>query len=146
MPEYYLRVYPGAVALSWKSQVGQYPERGEPGISYFAGRQDTDGREYPEPIHCLCWRDEEGILRGVLNYYAVDYPPWEVAGNVNVFVEPSWKHQGIGAALVSEAHRRWGINWTQQRYTREGLELAMRMIPRLEGSEWQREHGVSGDL
>lgn len=128
--QYILRVYPEAVAYSWESQVVQYPRLGAPGIQYYAGKDEN----HPVPIDCLLWRDEDGLVRGILNYYSVNYPPHERAGNVNLFVDPGHRRQGIATALVREANRRWGpINWSQQRYTAAGVELAYKLIRELGG-------------
>lgn len=125
MAEYRLDVYPDAEALPWWSQVQQYPEIGEPGISYFAG--EIEG--YDVPVDCLLFRDGEGRLRGILNHYAIDYPPWEKAGNVNVFVDPTAQRKGIGTALAREAQRRWGpINVEQQSYTLAGVALMKHLL------------------
>lgn len=117
--------YPVTIAetLSWDSQVRQYPVRGEPGIGYFAGDVSHAHPGKP-PIHCLLYRDENGYVVGILNYYEVDYPPWEEAGNVNVFVKRQNRRQGIGTRLVDEAKHRWGISHRGQRYSAEGAALA----------------------
>lgn len=126
---YVLRVYPEAVTYSWESQVEQYPRLGAPGIQYFAG--DVGALK---PVDCLLWRDEQGLVHGILNYYSIDFPPHEQAGNINIFIDPQRRRQGIGSALLREAHRRWGpIDWNQQRYTESGIELAARMIAELGG-------------
>ena len=118
---------------SWASQVWQYPEYGVPGLSYFLGRINRNGSTATDflgagqKVDCLLWRDEHGLVIGVLNHYPTDFP-LERAGNVNVFIEPSHKRQGIGTALVAEANRRWGpINMDQQRYTPEGAAFAERL-------------------
>ena len=104
-------------ALPWWSQANQYPPVGEPGIGYFAGVVYSD----KPPIHCLLYRGSLGILTGILNYYEVDYPPYEKAGNVNVFVKPNQQRKGIGTALVQEALRRWPhLKDHPQRYTAQG--------------------------
>lgn len=127
--QYVLQVYPDAITYSYESQVVQYPRLGAPGIEYFAG----DGG-FAKPVDCLLWRDDEGLVRGILNHYPVDMPPHEKAGNINLFIDPARQRQGIGTALVREANRRWGpINWNQQRYTKAGIELAYKLITELGG-------------
>jgi GNAT superfamily N-acetyltransferase len=106
-------------AFPWTSQERQYPRVGPPGISYFAGPVPEWGE-----VHCLLWRDDEGLLRGILNYYDKDMPPWEKAGNVNVFVDPAWRRKGIATQLCMEATSRFPIRLEGQRFTKEGAELA----------------------
>jgi GNAT superfamily N-acetyltransferase len=101
--------------LSWEGQAAQYPPTGEPGIGYFAGDAG-----YNKPVDCLLRRDGTGLLRGILNHYPVDMPPWEKAGNVTVLVQPGWRRNGIASALLDEARRRWPIDLTAQTYTDNG--------------------------
>jgi len=109
--------------LSWESQVCQYPPVGEPGISYFAGDVSDSFPDKP-PIHCLLYRAPRGILVGILNFYEVDYPPHEQAGNINVFVKANQQRKGIGTALVLEALGRWPqILSHPQRYSAAGVAL-----------------------
>lgn len=130
--QYVLRVFPDAITYSYESQVVQYPRLGAPGIEYFAGKDE----HHPVPVDCLLFRGEDGLIRGILNHYAIDYPPHEKAGNINLFVDPAHHREGIGTALVREANRRWGpINWNQQRYTAAGVELAHRLISELGGQQ-----------
>lgn len=103
-------------SYDWYSQVGQYPPRGECGISYFKGEVETISDGYY--VDCLCWRDDKGILRGVLNYFNAS-TPWERAGNFSVFTDPTWQRRGIASVLLREAMHRWTIDWNQD-YTPEG--------------------------
>lgn len=110
--------------LSWESQVNQYPQFAEPGIGYFAGEV---GRA--KPVDCLLWRDVTGRVRGILNHYPIDMPPWERAGNINLWVHPDWQRQGIGTALLTEAATRWGpFDPEQQQYTEAGEAFARHLI------------------
>lgn len=109
---------PDFALYSWESQERQYPETGPAGFDY--RRESAAGH----PVDCLLWRDEDGFLLGILNHYPEDVPPWESAGNVNVWIHPDRQREGIGTRLLREAETRWGpIDWEQQRYTRAGLEL-----------------------
>lgn len=106
---------PQAEVYSFASQAWQYAQFGVPGVSYYRGWLDV--RTY---VNCLLFRDEHGLLIGVLNHYPIGRP-LEKAGNVNIFIHPAHKRQGIGTALVTECIKRWGpINFDQQRYTPEG--------------------------
>lgn len=119
-----LRVYPDAVPYSWESQVAQYPRLGAPGVEYRTG--DTG---FAKPVNCLLWRDEDGLVHGILNHYPIDMPPWEKAGNVNVFVDPARRREGIATRLVREAQRMFGpIDFEQQRFTESGAALAVTLI------------------
>lgn len=117
---------PSHVALSWESQAQQYPRwrPGGWGLTYFAGVVDSD----LPPIDCLLYYSDTGYLVGILNHYSIDYPPWEKAGNVNVWVHPRWQRQGIATRLVSAAIGRWKIDLTQQRFTPEGRALAESLL------------------
>lgn len=105
-------------ALSWESQARQYPETGPAGFSYFPGETEAG------TVDCLLYRDISGTLLGILNYYPMDFPPWEKAGNVNMWVMPSRQRQGIGSALWKEACNRWDIALEGQRFTVAGARLA----------------------
>ncbi len=117
---------PSWTYLSWKSQLVQYDARGPRGISYFAAEVDDN----PHPIDCLLYRCKAGKLRAILNYYGVDYPPYEKAGNVNLWVAPRWQRRGIGMRLLEEADRRWQIDFDQQRYTEAGAALITAFLRR----------------
>ncbi len=79
------------------------------------------------PVLCLCWRDDAGLLRAVVNYYQQD-SPWEKKGNANTFVDPEWYGKGLGTTLLLEAIQRWGISLKQQRYTNQGAAFVSRLI------------------
>ena len=118
---------PDWAMLSWESQANQYPPFGEPGVSYFKG--DLPSGNY---VDCLLWRDQGGILRGILNHYPFK-SKWEEIGNINVWVQPGHRRQGIATALMEEAMNRWPIDMRQQRYSAEGaalVERLMRRVPR----------------
>jgi GNAT superfamily N-acetyltransferase len=113
------------LVYAWATQAPQYPPDGPPGISYFRGDVSPDVW-----VDCLLWRDEDGTLRGILNRYPTDIPPWEAQGNFNLWVDPDWHRQGIGTALITEADRRWSLDFEQQRYTLEGAALVARYLER----------------
>lgn len=119
-------------ALSWESQVVQYRDArvpSMPGITYYAGV--VEGR--PRPIDCLLYWDKVGgklRIVGILNHYPVDYPPWEKAGNVNLWVRRTHQRRGIGTALWEEAVRRWSVTLEGQRFTDSGAALANHLAER----------------
>lgn len=107
-------------ALSFTSQARQYPATGPAGIGYFKG--EIDATTY---VDCLLWRDTDGTVRGILNHYPTDLPPWEKAGNINIFIDPTMRRRGIATALLMAASQRWLVNLSQQRYTSEGRAFIM---------------------
>lgn len=123
-----LQIHPEMVAFSFESQVKQYPLEGEPNtIELYLGVQEG----FDVPINCLLFRDEVGEVRGILNHYPIDYPPFERAGNVNVFVDPTFRRRGVAIRLIQEAEDRFGpLDLEQQRLTREGYELVKSIIRR----------------
>lgn len=111
---------PTDAVLTWESQVMQYPVTGQDGIGYFEGVVDAN-----YCVDCLLWRGGLGEVLGILNHYPADFPPWERAHNVNLWVRTDAQRNGIGTALVLEALRRWpDIHLTAQRFTRAGKALA----------------------
>lgn len=101
--------------FAFAPQAAQYPQFGVPGVSYYKGVVSPKVW-----VDCLLWRDQHGVVLGILNHYSVAND-WEAVGNVNVFVHPDHKRQGIGTALVAECVARWGpINLEQQKFSPEG--------------------------
>lgn len=86
-------------------------------------------------VLCLCWRDDAGLLRGVVNYYQQD-SPWEKKGNANIFIDPEYCRQGIGTTLLLAAIERWGISLKRQRYTNRGAAFVSRLIQK-DLVQWQ---------
>lgn len=140
-----------ALAFDWDSQVVQYPEAGEPGISYFHG-------EVPETkgVDCLLYRGDDGKVIGILNHFPEDIPnPYydtpmgrmlgasryiERAGNYTVMVDPAHRRKGIGMALTREGVKRFGLDLLAQTNTREGAELDRAYLERY-GREDIRQKG-----
>jgi GNAT superfamily N-acetyltransferase len=104
--------------FSWKSQVRQYPAKGPRGLGYFPGPTEYG------TVDCLLYRSQWGDVIGILNHYPFDAPPWEVTGNVNIWIHPGHHRKGIATVLWTEAVRRWGVTLGQQRFTVEGAALA----------------------
>jgi GNAT superfamily N-acetyltransferase len=116
------------MAFAWESQAPQYPPFGPAGISYFKGVTFKDnGLPDDFYVDCLLWRDEAGVLRGILNHYPMGHT-LEEKGNVNIWVQPGWQGRGIGTALAREAMRRWPLNLKQQRFTPSGAKLAEKLL------------------
>jgi GNAT superfamily N-acetyltransferase len=111
---------------SWESQVVQYPPTGAPGIGYFAGELPGDAL----PVDCLLWRDETGVVRGILNHYPQDYE-LQKRGSLNLWVDPSYFGRGVATALVLESRERWpGIDPKAQRYTAAGAAFERALLER----------------
>jgi GNAT superfamily N-acetyltransferase len=108
--------------FSWESQARQYPVKHAPGVTYFAGVTPTG------TVDCLLYYGPNRRLWGVLNHYGQDFPPYEVAGNVNVFVDPARRRMGVGSALLREAWARWPFSADQQRYSEAGEALVRRLL------------------
>lgn len=104
--------------LTWESQVVQYPEIGTPGVSM------EEYHEWGIYFPCILWRDAQGRVRGILNYYpdgVGSNPTGELPGDFNIFVDPDWRGRRISYRLLDELCRRFEkINFKQQRYTVEG--------------------------
>jgi GNAT superfamily N-acetyltransferase len=141
-------------AFSWRSQARQYPASLSP-VTRFAvelhllarrrtivyvvassaeNRLLTAGevhrhRDAIPGIDCLLLYSASGRLQGILNHYPRDEPPYERAGNVNLYVHPDHRRQGIGTALLREAVRRWAVDPRRQRYSPAGYELAKSVWP-----------------
>ena len=130
---------PQEAMYSWDSQAVQYAEVGkEFGTPFSIVLFVPVG---PDIIHCLLHYDETGKLDGILNHYPNDIPPWEDAGNFNVWVRPDSFRAGIGKALVAEADRLWNLDFTQQRYTVSGAKLVASYLFEMNGHEFVDDDG-----
>lgn len=117
-------VIPDFAMYSWASQAMQYPASDEPGFVY--RREHTEAVRHP--VDCLLYYSEGGQLIGILNHYPEDIPPFEKAGNVNLWVHPDAQRMGIGMKLLAEADRRWTIDFNQQQFTLAGAALTRRYL------------------
>lgn len=123
-----------APMLTWESQVVQYPKRKGTFIDHFLG-----ATSYGDVDCLLFYKDDE--LLGILNYYSFNVPndllarlfgagEWmEEAGNVNIFIHPDHKREGIGTALLKLAEQKFRpINFAQQSYTDEGWAFVQKYL------------------
>jgi DNA-binding NarL/FixJ family response regulator len=107
----------GGEPWPFESQSRQFDEVGPPGLSYFKGT--GNGLKKGQWVDCLLWRDDSGKLKGIVYHYPQDLP-LEKKGNMNVFISPDSKRQGIASKLVAEAIKRYKVDLRQQRYSEEG--------------------------
>jgi DNA-binding CsgD family transcriptional regulator/8-oxo-dGTP pyrophosphatase MutT (NUDIX family)/predicted ABC-type ATPase len=123
----------------FKGQAKQFDKKGPPGLSYFKGT--GNGLQPGQWVDCLLWRDEKGILKGIVYHYPQDLP-LEKKGNMNVFISPDSKRQGIASKLVAEAIKRYDVDLRQQRYSEEGAAFINTFVRNLP----ENTNGVSGKM
>lgn len=124
-----------ALPYTFESQKIQYAEIGKPGVTYEhydEGMTNERGDIAEVPIDCWLWRDDEGILRGILNYYPQGSPiaianP-ERPGDFMVIVEKGWQRRGIATALMDACRQRWDVNFRQQHYTYPGAYFVYKYV------------------
>lgn len=126
---------PDEQMYTWDTQAAQYPPTGPPGVSYFRGTVNDEVH-----VDCLLYRDEDGQLVGILNQYPVEIPPFERAGDKNIWVHPEHRRQGIATTLLLEAWFRWGPrdspNPDGPRLTQSGVEFLTGLEERYRGSQY----------
>jgi 8-oxo-dGTP pyrophosphatase MutT (NUDIX family)/DNA-binding NarL/FixJ family response regulator len=125
--------------FSFKSQASQFDKKGPPGLSYFKG--EGNGLQPGQWVDCLLWRDDKGKLKGIVYHYPQDLP-LEKKGNMNIFISPDSKRQGIASRLVSEAIKRYDVDLRQQRYSEEGAAFINNFVRNLP----ENTTGVSGKM
>jgi GNAT superfamily N-acetyltransferase len=123
---------------TWDSQAAQYPPKGPPGISYFRGQLSEELF-----VECILCRDETGQLVGILNHYPADIPPFQRAGDKNIWVHPGHRRQGIGTTLLLEAWFRFGPRQNRDgpnpdgpRLTESGVQFLTGLEERYRGSKY----------
>lgn len=126
MPKYRATVTPMDGVLTFTNQARQYGDAVvEPGgITYYCGNLPAKPGEPFKWVDCLLRWNLDGELVGILNHYPQDCPPWEVAGNVTLFVRDDWHRRGVGTELWDEAVRRYGVTLDGQHLTPNGAALA----------------------
>ena len=118
----------GGEPWPFRGQASQFDKKGPPGFSYFKGT--GNGLQSGQWVDCLLWRDEKGILKGIVYHYPQDLP-LEKKGNVNIFISPDSKRKGIASTLLSEAIKRYNVDLRQQRYSAEGAAFVNNFVRRL---------------
>jgi curved DNA-binding protein CbpA/8-oxo-dGTP pyrophosphatase MutT (NUDIX family)/predicted ABC-type ATPase len=118
----------GGMPWPFKGQAEQFDKKGPPGFSYFKG--EGNGLRPGQWVDCLLWRDEKGILKGIVYHYPQDLP-LEKKGNVNIFISPDSKRKGIASTLLAEAMKLYDVNLRQQRYSTEGAAFVNNFVRRL---------------
>ncbi|WP_410661988.1 hypothetical protein [Amycolatopsis sp. lyj-84] len=107
-------------AFSWPAQASQYPSAGDHGIRYFKGVLPKEEFGSGAYVNCLLFRDESGVLTGILNHYPQDMVPYVLAGEIAIQVRPDQRRAGIATRLLREALTRWTIDLHAQRTTPDG--------------------------
>lgn len=110
---------------TWATMVRQVRQAGAPGVTY---ERHTDERWPQERVDCLVYRNRKGDPIGILCRYG-DMPPFEKAGNVNIWTRPDRAGRGIATKLLTDALRRWDdIDLRDQGYTHDGLSFVRRFL------------------
>ena len=119
----------GGMPWPFKGQASQFEKKGAPGFSYFkaeSGGSLKDGQW----VDCLLWRDEKGILKGIVYHYPQNMA-LEKKGNVNIFISPDSKRKGIASTLLTEAIKRYDVDLRQQKYSAEGAAFVNNFVRNL---------------
>ena len=119
----------GGMPWPFKGQASQFDKKGPPGFSYFRGESGGSLKE-GQWVDCLLWRDEKGILKGIVYHYPQNMA-LEKKGNVNIFISPDSKRKGIASTLLAEAIKRYNVDLRQQRYSAEGAAFVNNFVRRL---------------
>lgn len=101
--------------ITFESQAAQFDKIGTPGIST---RREHSSSGHP--VDCVLYRNNTGVLDGVLYYYPAGAPGLEKPRNVNMFVRPEAARTGIATRLLDHATRLFDINLDQQLLTPSG--------------------------
>jgi GNAT superfamily N-acetyltransferase len=128
----------------WENQPEQFPSQGVTGVVHSQTRITENA-----VAENLLYYDEGGTFAGVLNYFPQDIPAppgsfletvsnperrfLERAGNFYVIVAPARQRKGIGRKLLTEAAKRWSLNFEQQDYTRAGASLVRSFLTKKSG-------------
>ncbi len=113
--------------------VGNFAREGAPGIH---DETDGDGRcvihgpfgRVPARILHLVYRDTRGRVVGHLAYYPEGVFGFYNPGEYSMTVWSGIRRRGVGTALVAEADRRWGLDFTRQNYTDAGRALVVKYL------------------
>ena len=101
--------------FSFESQAAQFDETGTPGIEL-----RRENASIGQPVDCVLYRNNTGVLDGILYFYPDGAPGLEQPGNVNIFVRPEAARTGIASRLLDHATRLFDINLDQQLLTPSG--------------------------
>lgn len=95
----------------WAKRKDRYDEVGEVGLT------EIQTKYMGKPVNTLLYRDEQGILRGIITHFPKAIIPYKMEGEVDLAVDPSCRRQGIGMKLIKKASELWDIQAKLQRYT-----------------------------
>jgi GNAT superfamily N-acetyltransferase len=110
----------GQVRMSWGGVLLGSEWQAETGIRHLSSRW----------MHVFEWRDEEGLLRGVLTY-GKNYvrgsshknPDRAKYDELFMMTDPKWRRRGIMSNLLREASRHLIIDFQRQSYTLAGAAV-----------------------
>ena len=119
-------VSPMGGALTFHHQARQYDDAAAKpgGVTYYWGPLGEGPNGATRWVDCLLRWDDAGQLVGIINHYPQDVPPYEVRGNLTLFVDPAHLREGIATELVLAAVERFGATLDGQSFTPDGLALA----------------------
>jgi len=103
----------------WEDQASQYAPVGPPGITLVSQTVAFGGSTLTTIIDCLLYRNEDGLLLGILNHFT-EGNPFQKPGSCNLWVKPGHQRQGIASALLREAWHRWHLKYEDQDWTTHG--------------------------
>lgn len=129
------------ITTTWDQQAVQFPSQGEPGITYEQRVIGPPGSE--TVVDCLLYRDDDGILIGILAHYN-EGNPFQEPDTVNLLVKPDQQRKGVGKSLAREACTRWPqilqVKGTQIQYwTSDSLGWAEALVAKGEMNETRTE-------
>lgn len=101
----------------WDSQVWQYDELGEPGVTVQSEEITLWGQK--TVVDSVLYRGEDGKLLGILNHFN-ENNIWQKPGSCNLWIKPGHQRQGIASALLREAWHRWHLRYEDQDWTAAG--------------------------
>ena len=102
----------------WYKLIDYYPKKGNPGICYLKSIYNSD-----QVVESFTFRNQLGILLGVIDFYLGNTIPMEKEGNCNILVHPDFMNKGIGKKLLEKGDAIWKIDFSQQKLTPSGLNL-----------------------
>lgn len=120
----------------WDRTTKKLEELGTSGLETISTKKST---------HTITYRDEEGVLLGVLWFYPKGNLPAKNPGEVEVVVHPDHRRHGIGMLLIKEAIRLWDIQAKKQRYNPASAALTESWLEEYRANRLAKELNESMD-